>query len=197
MNNTSISFGVSSNKSFLDYINFIFGFGKKKNKEQEEKENNNKVSSSKDIVLTSPIKGNVIQLEKLSDAAFASGALGKGVGINPAVGKVYAPINGVVTTIFPSKHAIAILSDEGVEILIHIGIDTVKLEGKFFTSHISDGDKITKGQLLVEFDIDGIKGEGYSLETPMVITNSDDFGRITILDKQQINEFEDLITVKQ
>lgn len=196
MNNISLNFSETLTKGFLNYINFIFGFGKKKKEKHEEKEVKKQVSLNKDIVLTSPIKGEIIQLDKLGDEAFASGALGKGVGFNPTVGKVYSPINGVISTIFPTKHAVTILSDEGVEVLIHIGIDTVKLEGKFFTSHVSDGDKIKKGQLLVEFDIDGIKKEGYSLETPMVITNSDNYNEIKIIEKQQINELEDLIVVK-
>lgn len=185
-----------SSKSLIDYVSFIFGlFGKKKDT-NEEKLNVEESTNDKNIILSSPIKGELIQLENLSDAAFASGALGKGVGINPEVGKVCSPIDGVVSTIFPTKHAVAVLSNEGVEILIHIGIDTVNLGGKFFTSHVSDGDKITKGQLLVEFDIEGIKSEGYTLETPIVVTNADNYKELKVIGQKQINESEDLILIK-
>lgn len=162
----------------------LFGFGKKKD------------SEAKEIVLGSPVRGEIIKLEDLSDAAFACGALGQGVGIMPALGKVFSPVDGTIATVTKTKHAVAIVSKGGAEILIHVGMDTVQLEGKFFETHVSDGDKVTKGQLLIDFDIDGIKSEGYSLETPMVITNSDDYKEITVLDVSKVEEQDDLITIK-
>ena len=172
----------------------LFGFGKKKDKPVET------VAETKEIkvenaVLASPIKGELIQLENLSDEAFASGALGKGVGILPSVGKVFSPVDGTIATVTQTKHAVAILSNDGIEILIHVGMDTVQLEGKCFETHVKEGDKVTKGQLLLDFDIDGIKAAGYSTETPIVITNSDNYSNIKIVDNTTINEKDDLITV--
>lgn len=104
--------------------------------------------------ILNPIKGQVVPLTKVPDQVFASGAMGRGVGIVPSEGRAVAPVSGTVTTLFQTKHAIGITSDDGIEILIHIGIDTVKLNGEHFKAHVSQGDQINKGDLLVEFDIE-------------------------------------------
>ena len=111
----------------------------------------------------------------MEDGAFASEMLGKGLGIVPAEGKVYAPFDGTVEALFATKHAIGLKSEDGIEMLIHIGLDTVKLEGEGFTAHVSQGDKVKKGDLLVEFDIDFIKSKGYSVTTPVIISNTNDY----------------------
>jgi PTS system beta-glucosides-specific IIC component len=126
----------------------------------------------------SPIKGEVLPLSQASDEAFASGALGKGVVIIPEEGKVYAPIDGTVTMIFPSLHAVGLTSVSGIELLIHIGMNTVELNGEGFSVYIEKGQKVTKGDLLLEFDMEVIQKNGYSLETPVVITNSQDFKEV-------------------
>ncbi len=123
----------------------------------------------------SPLKGDVIPLSNIEDGAFSSEAMGKGVAIEPMEGKVISPVNGVVTALFQTKHAICITSDEGLEILIHIGMDTVKLEGQYFTAYVKQGDVVKIGDLLVEFDINKIKEAGYEVITPIVITNSGKF----------------------
>lgn len=154
-----------------------FFFGKKEdNKVVEE------VKANEETIVA-PIEGTIKPVEESSDAAFASGALGKGVVIIPSVGKVYAPVSGTVTVLFPSLHAIGITSDSGVELLIHIGINTVQLEGKGYTAHIKQGDHVDCGQLLVEFDMDYISKEGYFLETPVLVTNYNDLKEIKITDK--------------
>lgn len=122
-------------------------------------------------VLFSPFNGEVQALSNIQDAVFASGALGRGVAIEPSEGKLYSPVSGTVTALFPTNHAIGITSDRGAEILVHIGMDTVQLEGKFFTSHVTQGARVEKGQLLIEFDIQGIQSAGYIVITPVIVTN--------------------------
>ncbi len=114
----------------------------------------------------------------MADDAFSSGALGQGLAFVPAQGKVYAPADGEITTFFPTGHAIGLQSDGGAEILIHVGMDTVKLDGKGFTPKAAQGSRVRKGDLLLEFDMDLIQKEGYSMITPMIITNSDEFADV-------------------
>ena len=146
----------------------------------------------------SPIKGKIVKLENVLDEAFSSGAVGKGIAIEPSEdGKVFAPFDGVIETAFPTKHAIGLTSDKGVELLIHIGMDTVKLDGKYFTSHIEEGQKIKKGDLLMEFDTEKIKEEGYSVITPIVITNFENYGAIEETSADSINAGDTLINIKK
>ena len=136
--------------------------------------------------INKPVKGDVKPLSEVQDDAFAQGALGEGAAIVPSEGKAYAPFDGTVLSLFPTKHAIGIVSDNGCEVLIHIGIDTVKLEGKYFEAHVEQGDKVSKGQLLVSFDIDKIKEEGYSTDTLIIITNSSDYEEIKTVNSSGI-----------
>ncbi len=123
----------------------------------------------------SPMRGTVLALDQVPDATFASGLLGQGAAIVPADNKVIAPFAGEVASLFATKHAIGLLSDSGIEVLIHVGIDTVKLDGKPFTAHVKVGDKIQPGDLLLEFDRQAILDAGYDLATPIIISNSDDY----------------------
>lgn len=163
----------------------------------EVKEETKEVKSSKleKEIVASPIKGEVLNLSDIEDAAFASGVLGQGVAIIPSDGKVVAPIDGVVTTLFPSLHAIGILSDDGVEVLIHIGLNTVQLEGRGFEAYIKNGDRITKGQTILNFDIDVIKEAGYSVVTPIVITNSSQFLDVVQTESKDVELEDNLITI--
>lgn len=162
-------------------------------------ENNSEVkdnsNSLKKVFISSPIKGETIKLEDVEDAAFATGVLGQGLAIKPTEGKVVAPVSGEVTTLFPSLHAIGITSDEGVEILIHVGLDTVQLEGKGFKAHVKQGDKIVKGQELVTFDIDFIQKSGYSIVTPVVVTNYNDYFEIAATESESLELGDKAITV--
>ena len=130
------------------------------------------VSSGEEI--KSPMNGMVIPLSEVPDAVFSSEMLGKGFGVEPSEGKAYAPVDGEVTTVFDTKHAIGLMSKHGVELLIHIGMDTVKLNGKGFDVKVKTGDQVKAGDLLAEFDMDLIKGEGYPVTTAVVVTNTDD-----------------------
>ena len=146
-------------------------------------------------VIVSPIKGDVMPLEMIKDEVFSKGLLGKGIAIEPTEGKVVAPVDGVVTTLFPTYHAIGITSDKGAEILIHIGMDTVQLEGKCFTPKIAQGDKVKTGQLLLEFDIKGIKEAGLPVTTPVIITNTDNYLDVIETDKKKTERKEEIIKV--
>lgn len=146
---------------------------------------------SEDIV--SPIAGEIIALTEVPDQVFASESMGKGVGIVPSNGRAVSPVNGVVTTLFKTKHAIGITSDNGAEILIHIGMDTVQLEGKHFTAHVKQGDKVNVGDLLLEFDLDSIKNAGFQLITPVIITNSADYSQIDPVKEKKVSEKQILI----
>lgn len=130
-----------------------------------------------ELTIASPIKGKVIPLSEVPDAAFSEGAMGQGVGIEPSEGKVYAPFDGTVDMLFDTKHAVGLTSSEGVELLIHIGLDTVELNGQYFDAHVKNGDPIKKGQLLIEFDKDSI-AKKYSTVTPVLVTNFDNYNKI-------------------
>ena len=165
-------------------------------KTNDQQVENKEVTKLEEETILSPIKGEVKSIEESSDAAFASGALGKGVVILSKEGKVYAPVTGTVTVLFPSLHAIGITSDAGVELLIHIGINTVQLNGEGFTAHIKQGDQIKQGQLLVEFDMNKIKEAGYSLETPVLVTNYADLKEVKNTSASSVQLQETLIEVK-
>lgn len=142
----------------------------------------------------SPMEGQVIPLSDIKDEAFSQGLLGKGVGLIPTEGKLYAPFTGTVVSIFPTKHAIGLVSESGIEVLIHVGLDTVQMEGEGFTTFVEQGAKVEKGQHILSFDIEKIKAAGFSVETPIVITNSDDFMDIITLDPKSIEKEELIIT---
>lgn len=164
-------------------------------KKEETVVENKEVKVEEETVL-SPIKGEVKAIEESSDAAFASGALGKGVVILPQEGKVYAPVTGTVTVLFPSLHAIGITSDAGVELLVHVGINTVQLNGEGYTAHIKQGDRVNQGQLLLDFDMAKIQEAGYSLETPVLVTNYADLKEIKNTSESSVKAQESLIEVK-
>ena len=125
--------------------------------------------------VVSPLAGQVKPLSQATDPVFSSGVMGQGVVIEPSQGELVSPVNGTVTVLFPTKHAVGIVSEEGVEMLMHIGMDTVSLDGKGFVAHVEQGDKVVVGQQLISFDMDVIKKAGLVTETPVIITNQDDF----------------------
>ena len=125
--------------------------------------------------VVSPLAGQVKPLSQATDPVFSSGVMGQGVVIEPSQGELVSPVNGTVTVLFPTKHAVGIVSEEGVEMLMHIGMDTVSLDGKGFVAHVEQGDKVVVGQQLISFDMDVIKEAGLVTETPVIITNQDDF----------------------
>lgn len=154
-----------------------------------------KAKTVKHETIAAPIKGEVKALREVEDDAFASGALGQGIAILPIEGKLFAPCDGTITTFFPTGHAIGIASKDGAEVLIHVGMDTVKLKGEGFTPKASQGATIKKGDLLLEFDIKKIKEAGYSILTPIIITNTDDYTDIIPTDALSVAVGAELITV--
>lgn len=145
--------------------------------------------------VAAPITGEVKPLTEVADEAFSSEALGKGLAIVPAEGKVYAPVDGTVTTFFPTGHAIGMTSDNGMEVLIHVGMDTVQLDGKGFTPKVKQDAKVKQGDLLLEFDIDVITQAGYSIITPMIITNTDDYADVIPTDAKNVTHGDNALTV--
>ena len=135
----------------------------------------------------------MIELADVADKTFASGAMGKGCAIEPSKGEVVAPFDGSVEMVFNTKHAIGLKSNEGAEVLIHIGMDTVNLQGKHFTVLKQAGDSIKKGDVLVQFDMDAIKKDGYSCITPIVITNTNDYVDVLTEKEGSIQKGENLL----
>lgn len=160
----------------------------------EVKEAEPMIRADKEVVVA-PLEGKVMPLSTAKDQAFAEGILGKGVLILPSKGEVVAPFDGTVMTLFPTKHALGLVSDHGLEVLIHIGLDTVELEGKHFTAHVAQGDKVKQGQKLVSFDIKAIEEAGFSVETPVIVTNSADYLDILECNKKEVKNNDELITV--
>lgn len=140
------------------------------------------------LSITSPIAGKVVPLTEVPDETFASELLGKGVGVVPTQGRVVSPVNGIVASLFRTGHAIGLMSDNGIELLIHVGLDTVKLDGKYFTVHVTQDQPVRCGDLLIEFDIAAIQQAGYQITTPIVITNSDDYLDVLPVNLQQKTE---------
>ena len=182
--------------SFILTLTFLYD--PKEDREAQKKKDNkkNKVEPQKnelmtEVVIPLPITGEALPLSDIDDAAFSTGLLGKGLAVRPNEGKVYAPFDGTVETLFPTNHAIGLKSIDGIELLIHIGMDTVKLEGEYFVSKVKQGDAIEKGQLLLEFDKEAIQEAGYSLDTPIVVTNTKEF--LDVVEKPAENE---LIIIK-
>ncbi|MFV0466773.1 MAG: glucose PTS transporter subunit IIA [Lachnospiraceae bacterium] len=153
------------------------------------------VSEVSQEVLVSPANGKIIPLHEVCDEAFAQGAMGQGVAIEPREGKIYSPVHGSIITIFPTKHAIGILSENGAEILIHIGMDTVNLNGQYFETHVEQGQIVKKGDLIVSFDMDSIVAEGFSVQTPIIITNTTKFTDIIPIESKEVDVGNDILTL--
>lgn len=153
----------------------------------------NKQKTNKEII-GSPLEGKVIPLSQVKDAAFSAGVMGKGAAIEPTLGEVRAPFDGMVTILFPTKHAVGLISNEGTELLIHIGIDTVQLEGKYFETFVKQGQSVKKGDLLLKFDIERIQNAGYSTQVPIIVTNTQDYMDILVTNQSTIHQNEVLLT---
>lgn len=166
---------------------------KEQNKEQTEQK---QVITSGDKTVYSPIKGKVVALNSVKDATFAGEILGKGVAIEPEEGRVVAPFDGKVTVVMDTKHAVGMTSNSGVEVLIHVGMDTVQLNGKHYTTHVKVDDIVKKGDLLLTFDKQAIMAEGYEIVTPVVVTNTADFAQVNGVEQKQTEEGEAIINIQ-
>ncbi|WP_339315904.1 beta-glucoside-specific PTS transporter subunit IIABC [Paenibacillus sp. FSL R10-2734] len=148
-----------------------------------------------EAIIGSPLQGKVVKLADVDDEAFSSEAMGKGIAILPTEGKLYAPADALVETVYWSGHAIILTLDSGAQLMVHIGKDTVKMKGDGFSTKVKAGDRVTKGQLLIEFDIDKIKKAGYSIVTPLIIVNTFDYKEVNGLNDTTVNYTDDLIQV--
>ena len=181
----AISFAVS----FI--MTLILGFD-----DPKEEEMRNESIESKDTTIFAPLEGQVNDLTSVNDTTFSEEMLGKGCAILPSSGKVVAPFDGIVSVVFPSKHAIGIISDDGVEVLIHIGLDTVKLNGQYFELHVKQGDRVLVGDELINFDIEKIKEMGLDIITPVIITNTKKYHSINLINKNSnVEVTEPLVSV--
>lgn len=149
-----------------------------------------------EILLDSHMEGEAIPMSEVKDETFAADVLGKGIAIIPKKGEVTAPCDAVVETVFATRHAIGLKADHGVEILIHVGINTVELGGKFYTSHVTEGDRVRTGQVMLTFDMEKIKEAGYDVTTPMIVTNSDDYQEIRILKTGNVTKQDAVLEIK-
>ncbi|MCJ2000788.1 PTS system beta-glucoside-specific EIIBCA component (Includes: Beta-glucoside-specific phosphotransferase enzyme IIB component; Beta-glucoside permease IIC component; Beta-glucoside-specific phosphotransferase enzyme IIA component) [Lactococcus piscium] len=145
--------------------------------------------------ISSPATGEVLPLSEAGDAAFSEGLLGKGAVIIPTTGEVVAPFDGIVMTLFPTKHAIGLISDKGTELLIHVGIDTVQLDGKYFEAFVKQGDVVKKGQKLVAFDIKAIEAAGFNTQIPIIVTNTQDYSKVDVKAAKHITPGTQFIAV--
>lgn len=157
----------------------------------------NHATDKKEMVIASPLKGTVVNLSDVQDEAFSSGALGKGAAVMPAEGVIYAPADGTISAFFPTGHAIGMTTTDGVELLIHVGMDTVQLEGKGFTPLAKAGDVVKKGQKLLEFDMDLITKAGFSMVTPVLVANTAEYAAVIPVNKENVSAGDALICVQR
>ena len=146
-------------------------------------------------VVYSPLKGRAVALQQVNDPTFGEGMMGNGIAIIPSEGKLVSPVNGTVTMVFETKHAVAVTSEDGVEVLMHIGLDTVRLGGKYFTAHVQSGDQVKVGMPLVDFDLEAIKEEGYDCITPVIVTNTDKYSKVIGISDQAVTTGAQIIKI--
>ncbi len=149
------------------------------------------------IVVGAPVAGSLVSIKEVSDPTFGEEILGKGVAIIPSANQICAPVDGKVATAFPTGHAVAVVGNDGMEILIHVGLDTVKLNGEHFTIHVQEGQEVKKGDLLLEADLEQIKAAGYDIITPVVICNSDEFTEIQAEAPKTVAPGDDIIKLRK
>lgn len=153
-------------------------------------------TNGKTITLYSHMNGTAVKLEDVEDDVFSQKILGEGAAVEPSEGKLYAPCDGKIDSVFDTKHAVNMVSDDGVEILLHIGIDTVKLGGQYFEAHVSDGQEVKKGDLLISFDMDKIKAAGYKVTTPLIIGNTDDYASVEPVAQNSVSAGDMILKIK-
>lgn len=147
-------------------------------------------------VLGSPAKGKAVAIQEVNDPTFAEEILGKGIAVIPSEGKIYAPADGEIGMVFDTLHAVSLVTDFAAEVLIHVGLDTVKLKGDGFESHVKAGDKVKKGDLLLTVDLDKVKAAGYDIVTPMLICNSPDYARVEGMAVGEVGAGADILIVE-
>lgn len=171
-------------------LTYLFGIPK------EVLEADGAAKKTEPAVIPSPLSGKAIPMKEVLDDTFAAEVLGKGMAVVPDEGRIVAPCEAEVTTLFDTKHAIGLTTEEGVELLIHVGINTVELNGKYYKTHVAEGEKVKPGQLLLEFDIESIQKAGYNVTTPVIVTNSDEYGHVEDVSEGPVQAMEPLVRVE-
>lgn len=155
-----------------------------------------KKKEEKIIILGSPVKGNAVPIKEVSDPTFGDEILGKGIAIKPTEGKIFAPADGTIELLFDTLHAVSMTTDEGVELLVHIGLETVGLKGRNFEAHKTTGDKVKKGDLLITVDLEALKSEGFDTITPMIVCNTDNYQQVEGVTGKAVEQGEEVIRIK-
>ena len=185
-------------------LSFIFAFIVTKNETPAEASDDTasaveadtaEAAVSSQPAVANPLKGEAIPLANVNDPTFAAGILGQGYAVIPSEGNVYAPFDGSVETLMDTHHALGLTSKQGTTLLIHVGLETVSLGGKYFTPHVKQGDTFKKGDLLLSFDLDSLKKEGFDTSTPVIITNTDDYQELKLTKTGEVNAGEEILTI--
>ncbi|WP_347300869.1 beta-glucoside-specific PTS transporter subunit IIABC [Dolosigranulum savutiense] len=195
---TVIAIVISFTLTYITKVPKIFDEQNSNTTDQQKQESDVEDSTNSNLkqeIIASPLTGKIVRLDDVSDEVFASRSMGDGIAILPTGGKVFAPTNGTVETLFKTGHAIGIKSDNGAEILIHIGVDTVQLDGEGFETHVSKNDRVEAGQLLIDFDLELVKEKGYDSITPIIITNSPNYTDILPTNSEQVKNGDYLIDI--
>ena len=146
--------------------------------------------------LGAPVKGMAVDFKEVKDPTFSTGMLGQGAAVIPSEGKIYAPADGEIAMVFDTLHAVSMTAENGVEILIHVGLDTVELKGQGFEGHVKAGDKVKKGDLLLTVDLEAVKAAGYDVVTPMLVCNTDDYAAVEGISGKEVAPGENLVSIK-
>ena len=155
-----------------------------------------KKKQDNEFFLGAPAKGKAVDLKEVNDPTFSTGMLGQGVAVIPSEGKIYAPADGEIVMVFDTLHAVSMTADNGVEILIHVGLDTVELKGNGFEGHVKAGDKVKKGDLLLTVDLEAVKEAGYDIITPMLVCNTDDYAAVEGIFGKDVMPKDDVVSIK-
>lgn len=191
--NILIACGIGFVATFI--ITWFIGFEDEVNEDEAVEEISDVKALKNKISIKSPVKGEAVPLSQVDDPTFAEEIMGKGIAIIPTEYEIFSPINGTVSLVFNTKHAIGLKTEDGAEVLIHIGLDTVKLNGEHFTTFVKSGDKVKVGDKLVEFDREAIKNKGYDIITPIIITNSSDYLDIIPKDVTSVNQGDEVLAI--
>ena len=189
-----IILGISAGLAFFLFNDSLLDKGSDE-EEAEEVPEAPKTALVDKIIVASPLTGTVVPLKDIPDEVFAGGTLGEGVGVIPTVGKVIAPCDGEISSVMDTMHAVGLTTDSGLELLVHVGLNTVELNGKYYNCKVAEGDKVKKGDVLIEFDLDAIKAAGYQMHTPVLVTNSDEYASVLSVASGSVKAGEDLINV--